>query len=170
MPSTPLTDAIVALTTYANTVTGESDATLSAAVETLADGYGSGGGGLELLEELTVTNQNAIQIDMKASWFTTYATVLIIPDLTTETSDWLYLSHDATTGGSYSAQGTHFGHDMPIMIHLATNSKYAGAWIGQPGSSGNASGLADVVSYLYWRLYNSAHLMSGSVKIYAITV
>lgn len=43
MPSTPLTDAIVALTTYANTVTGESDTTLSAAVETLIDGYGGGG-------------------------------------------------------------------------------------------------------------------------------
>ena len=40
MPSTPLTDAIVALTTYANTVTGESDTTLSAAVGTLVDGYG----------------------------------------------------------------------------------------------------------------------------------
>lgn len=43
MPSTPLTDAIVALTTYANTVTGESDTTLSAAVETLVDGFGGGG-------------------------------------------------------------------------------------------------------------------------------
>lgn len=43
MPSTPLTDAIQALTTYANTVTGASDTTLSDAVESLADGYGGGG-------------------------------------------------------------------------------------------------------------------------------
>ncbi len=43
MPATPLTDAIRALTTYANTVTGESDTTLSDAVESLVDGYGSGG-------------------------------------------------------------------------------------------------------------------------------
>ena len=41
--SQPLTDAIVALTTYANTVTGESDTTLSDAVESLVDGYGGGG-------------------------------------------------------------------------------------------------------------------------------
>ena len=40
----PLTDAITALTTYANTVTGQSDATLSEAVATLANGYGGGGG------------------------------------------------------------------------------------------------------------------------------
>ena len=42
--STPLTDAINALTTYANSVTGESDTNLSDAVHTLADGYGQGGG------------------------------------------------------------------------------------------------------------------------------
>jgi len=40
----PLTDAITALTTYANSVTGASDTTLSEAVATLADGYGGGGG------------------------------------------------------------------------------------------------------------------------------
>ena len=38
--STPLTDSINALTTYANEVTGGSDTTLSDAVHTLASGYG----------------------------------------------------------------------------------------------------------------------------------
>jgi len=41
--STPLTDSINALTTYANEVTGGSDTTLSDAVHTLASGYGGGG-------------------------------------------------------------------------------------------------------------------------------
>lgn len=39
--TTPLTDKIQALTTYANSVTGASDSTLSEAVATLAAGYGS---------------------------------------------------------------------------------------------------------------------------------
>lgn len=39
----PLTDAINALTRYANTVTGASDTTLSDAVASLASGYGQGG-------------------------------------------------------------------------------------------------------------------------------
>lgn len=39
-----LADSIEALTTYSNGVTGESDTTLSDAVESLADGYGGGGG------------------------------------------------------------------------------------------------------------------------------
>lgn len=42
--STPLTDAINALTTYANSVTGESDTNLSDAVYSLAQGYGQGSG------------------------------------------------------------------------------------------------------------------------------
>lgn len=43
MPTTtPLTDAINALTTYANETTGQSDTTLSDAVETLVSGYGGG--------------------------------------------------------------------------------------------------------------------------------
>ena len=51
MPTqTPLTDAINALTTYANTVTGASDTTLSDAVATLAAGYG--GGGTDTLDEV----------------------------------------------------------------------------------------------------------------------
>lgn len=45
MPNTtPLTDAINALTTYANETTGASDTNLSDAVGTLVSGYGGGGG------------------------------------------------------------------------------------------------------------------------------
>ena len=52
MPTTtPLTDAINALTTYSNTVTGASDQTLSDAVATLAAGYGGGGS-----EEIDLSN------------------------------------------------------------------------------------------------------------------
>lgn len=44
MSTTPLTDAINALTRYANETTGASDTTLSDAVGTLVAGYGGGGG------------------------------------------------------------------------------------------------------------------------------
>lgn len=73
MPNTPLTDAINALTTYANTVTGASDTTLSDAVATLASGYGGGGGTLpRLLNFETVTptenasSSNKIQLNFTA--------------------------------------------------------------------------------------------------------
>ena len=57
MPNTtPLTDAINALTTYANETTGASDTTLSDAVETLVDGYGGGGGTSIGVETTTIPN------------------------------------------------------------------------------------------------------------------
>lgn len=52
--STPLTDAINALTTYANGITGKSDTNLPDAVRSLAEGYGGGSSGLEY-EEGTYT-------------------------------------------------------------------------------------------------------------------
>ena len=55
MPNTtPLTDAINALTTYANETTGASDTDLSSAVATLVAGYG--GGGVQLPTGYTLLN------------------------------------------------------------------------------------------------------------------
>ena len=53
MSTTPLTDAINALTRYANDTTGQSDTTLSDAVGTLVAGYGGGGGGSDLVDWLS---------------------------------------------------------------------------------------------------------------------
>lgn len=61
MSGTPLTDAINALTTYSNTVTGASDTTLSEAVATLASGYG--GGGIDLNDVASGALSGAIVLD-----------------------------------------------------------------------------------------------------------
>ncbi len=58
--TTPLTDAITALTTYANTVTGGSDTTLSEAVATLASGYGSGGSTDDAIEAFITRSDSTI--------------------------------------------------------------------------------------------------------------
>lgn len=55
-----LADSIGALTTYANGVTGESDTTLSDAVESLADGYGQGGGSADNTLEYAYANNGTI--------------------------------------------------------------------------------------------------------------
>ena len=69
MPTTtPLTDAIQALTTYANETTGASDTTLSAAVGTLVAGYGGGGSVEHFMEPnasfgtMTVDENNALPV------------------------------------------------------------------------------------------------------------
>lgn len=63
--ATPLTDAINALTTYANSVTGESDTTLSDAVYTLAGGYGQGGG-VSITDGMVITEWDAAGTRPKA--------------------------------------------------------------------------------------------------------
>ena len=60
MSTTPLTDAINALTTYANTVTSASDTTLSDAVATLASGYGGGGGTSQTLTNIFPSNTSLV--------------------------------------------------------------------------------------------------------------
>lgn len=51
-----LTSRIQALTTYANSVTGQNDTNLSDAVATLASGYGGGGGSSQGVEVITDNN------------------------------------------------------------------------------------------------------------------
>ena len=89
MPTTtPLTDAIQALTTYANETTGASDTTLSAAVGTLVAGYGQGGGGFSIEDYLghqftgsaTFTDSNVDYVSLQNQ---TGITSLSFPNVTT---------------------------------------------------------------------------------------
>lgn len=56
-----LADSIEALTTYSNSVTGESDTNLSDAVESLADGYGGGGGSADNTLEYVYANDGSVE-------------------------------------------------------------------------------------------------------------
>ena len=69
--TTPLTDAINALTTYSNTVTGKNppDTTLSDAVATLAAGYGGGGGSGSGFPDFSAGNIRALIFN--SAYFTT---------------------------------------------------------------------------------------------------
>jgi hypothetical protein len=75
--STPLTDAINALTTYANGVTGASDTNLSDAVRSLADGYGGGGGGYtfswDSSQKVTVEANTITQMQAVKEYFSSYS-------------------------------------------------------------------------------------------------
>lgn len=58
----PLTDSINALTRYANSVTGQSDTTLSEAVATLANGYGGGGISIDEIASNGITGDIVITV------------------------------------------------------------------------------------------------------------
>ena len=83
MPTTtPLTDAINALTTYANETTGASDTDLSSAVATLVAGYGGGGTDYApdlLMDKLTEYSSNEVT-SLRRSAFR-YATKIVTLNL-----------------------------------------------------------------------------------------
>ena len=125
MPSnTPLTDAINALTQYANETTGASDTTLSDAVGTLVAGYGGGGGGLTQLYNLTLAqNTRTVTInftaDMKACDF---LFIVVSGELVTSSYDWVYWDVDSTAFGqnNYTRQTKVF--TFPYMFAKNTNT------------------------------------------------
>lgn len=98
MPNTtPLTDAINALTTYANETTGASDTTLSAAVGSLAAGYGGGGGGSSDVIDFLVTGVGdddyvftQSSIHRGAFAFTTGTFTLTFSNVTSITATYLF--------------------------------------------------------------------------------
>lgn len=91
------------LLTAANNKTGESDTTLTDAVQTLIDGYGQGGGGyFELLEEITVAEDvRAVNIDLTD--YSGYRDLIIVENVTLSASDWMYYvrNGDTPSGGTY---------------------------------------------------------------------
>ena len=101
MPTTtPLTDAINALTQYANETTGQSDTTLSDAVGTLVAGYGGGGSAtLELLEEVTITENVREYIADFSQYITDgYNTIYGYVDLTLTSADYIYYAVRKSSG------------------------------------------------------------------------
>lgn len=115
----PLTDAINALTTYANSVTGASDTTLSDAVDTLAAGYGGGGSSgpaFELIGQWTgylseYTNTSTVEatdtgIDITNTTYAWILAVITCDGTYTNDNDWGGLA--IALGGRYSRNGKYF--------------------------------------------------------------
>jgi len=146
----PLTDAINALTRYANETTGQSDITLSDAVETLVEGYGQGGGGsvsqdaegyivlpvdgggattpFELLEEITVTEAvSAVNIDT-SGYLQNYQFLMVMADLTLSKSDYVYTSFNkdtpTTSGYAWLGASTKFHHPLLFVLRNWANANF----------------------------------------------
>lgn len=112
----PLTDAINALTTYANTVTGASDTTLSDAVATLASGYG--GGGTDYMEQYlkkTIQSYSNSNVNSATPKFMFYEigtlTSLSLPNALTIEQGGLYKTGISTVHASDFAKVFYLGVD-----------------------------------------------------------
>jgi len=159
-----LTSRIQALTAYANEVTGESDTTLSDAVATLAEGYGSGGGsgGLTLLDTVTFSDVRGQRVNINSTWYSTYTLILIVPSITLSASDWIYFNTTGeNSGGSYFAvSALTFDSDFSS---IGSSGRFATL-----RSTGNSPVPSD--NFIYYYTYTASKTMSGKFDIYGITL
>lgn len=124
----------------------------------------SSGGGLALIDTINVNAVNGVQIDFESSWFTTYSVVLIIPDLTFSSADWLYVVKDATTGGNYTQTTINKAQTPYMMAVEKPSSAYRASWF-----CGDKTPIGiSPTGYVYWYLYTASKTMTGTIKIYGI--
>lgn len=156
--SKPLTTAIEALTTYANTVTGASDNTLSEAVATLASGYG-GGGGLELLTSVTTSEQVLdMQINFDPSW-EDYSFILIDGIIELTANDWIYFDFDTTSPSVYKGSANK-------IWFVSRGFKESGTWNWlSDGQSLFGNAHTGFPAYLYIKTYTNTKYIKADQTI-----
>lgn len=168
MAEKPLTDSINALTTYINGVTGGEDSNLSDAVATLADGYMSSDTREILIVKQEFDSVSQITIPISIDWLDEYKTIIVEPNITLSTRDWLYIE-----GGGYSNQymvGTTF-HQPKVFITKHNDYRWVGFMVKESSirtnpfiiRSNNTSLLESGYTY---HAYASGVTLSGDVSIY----
>lgn len=119
---------------------------------------------LVLIDTIEVNGVNGIQTDIDMSWFDTYNYIMMIPNLTFSSNDWLYIAQDTTTGGAYATRMTSM--DISHIVCLSVvDGKLWTMWMRDNSSRPQAY---DPTSYLYWYLYTPNSTMTGTIKIYGI--
>ena len=162
--STPLTDSINALTTYANEVTGASDTTLSDAVYTLASGYGGGSG----LEYETGTYTAASDGNPTINFTNIHASA---PALVIFMDTGSYINQIGGISYEYIGLKSLFGSGLKVSATVERDAKYGYSRIGSTGSPayGGAaiSTISDHVTNTgFTPNFNSANIMCKAGRTY----
>jgi len=171
----PLTNSINALTTYANSVTGASDTTLSEAVATLANGYGQGGGVMQLIDTVTI-DEDTRGFSFDVTKYATYDTVIAWEDITLSGSTWLYYVKNGTqpSGGTYN-NGSYIHHIGVIYLkfpmggtsELPNKPLSAVGFISIGGIGAHINNRADTNSIFIYAYAASTLIKAGStIKVY----
>ena len=119
--ATPLTDAINALTTYANDITGKSDANLPDAVRSLADGYGGGSGGLEYEEGMYTPSTDEIPTISFVNSHSKAPDVIVFADVSSTAS----ATGNTLTSFTYVNISAMFGSSLPYTASVSWAAFYA---------------------------------------------
>lgn len=173
MSTTPLTDAINALTQYANETTGASDTTLSDAVGTLVAGYGGGGGGVfaKLYDNTLSANTRSVTINIEQAW-RNYDILIIYANGEFTASDWLYWNIDSATldNGKYSNQRKTI-NDPYLIVKAPMHVNTPASLVWQNGSAAIAVAMVGAIDMstigYFWLSGYSKDMVAGTkIKVY----
>lgn len=123
--STPLTDAINALTAYANQVTSASDTNLSDAVYTLVQGYGGGGGVTPplVVEEIVVGENTVTNMVSAHDYFfsTTENNQIVILKETASTNNQLISQFAVNVTGNLGGYGLRYRNGSIALVNISSS-------------------------------------------------
>jgi hypothetical protein len=166
--ATPLTDAITALTTYANTVTGASDTTLSDAVGTLAAGYGGGGSSPWTKVDEIVLSENVRTVNIDTTGYqSTYDFVVgfYVGELTS--ADYIYVTYNNTTittsGGYYTTIASVV--KTPLFMLTKRIERITIEELLRPNNNTFTSTANVTVNNIFLNTYQASKLMKAGSKI-----
>lgn len=168
----PLTDAINALTTYANEITGQNDINLSDAVESLVDGYGGGGSGNQYYQtEITLTSKQSEDITIPHTLKRVPSFVLIVlkTPIKIPSGDDRYgisfLACNLSLGASDFNTSTNTSvHGKPILATIVNNNT------GMYTSSQSNSKIVSADSNNLYLKYNSGTVGHLSAATYIVVI
>ena len=122
-----------------------------------------GGSALELLEEITLTEeQRAFDIDT-TQYVQEYDVLIVAGDVTVPQYDWIYVTQNGTSGGSYTARINEYTGLFAVWIR-----KFQGHNVITKASNNTGVTIADTLSNIYIYCYEAtkAFGVGSNVKVY----
>ena len=131
------------------------------------------GAGIPTLNTMSFTDVRGVKIDIDSDWFNSYDYILLVPDITLSSSDWVYRSADSmtndTTSGNYTSNSISTMDERWVTI--ITKSPLNTQQYGGVTNGWHPNGVSFTMeSYLYFYTYSSNKTMSGTFNIYGVTV
>lgn len=170
MADKPLTNSINALTAYINEVTGGTDDNLSDAIATLADGYSQDDVELHTIATYEFSNVAQYNAIIPLSAFDDYKTVIIAPNVTFASADWLYAKKDGFVVYSTGSAITRLYPKIAFYKNKMSSNTTRVYLTDESIKKNNIVSSVDTFSDILFYPYKSTNTMSGTITVYGSNI
>lgn len=129
--------------------------------------------GIPTLNTMSFTDVRGVKIDIDSDWLNSYDYILLVPDITLSSSDWVYRSADSMTNDTTNINYTNGSISTmdERWVTIITKSPLNTQQYGGVTNGWHPNGVSFTIeSYLYFYTYSSNKTMSGTFNIYGVTV